>query len=405
MRRQIAAVGATLTASGLILGTAGLVALAATPQTSQANAALRYLYSQTRTDGSVAGTLGATEDTVISAADNGYDPGTLQSSSSGTTAYDYLSSHASTITTAGGAAKYVLAWLAAGKPSAIDGTALLTKLNTSTSAGGYLRANGVFHNADPTVEIANSYSQSLAVLADLAAGHALPSHATRWLSCAQRPDGGFGYAINDATSAPPAFCGDTSSDTNDTAIILEALGTAGIASANSTAETYLHSAQQPNGGFGFSAAGPSDPDSDAGVIQALVASGQDPTGAPWTVGGGGNPMTDMESFADPHGSGGYVFPGNTSPDVFTTSGVPQALALKPYAAATTIAAGTSPPPAITATPSPSPTPTGSVLGVTVPATGVNGEEVGNSALGVLLLALGGLALGAACFRRRTPSAP
>ena len=137
MRRQIAAVGATLTASGLILGTAGLVALAATPQTSQANAALRYLYSQTRTDGSVAGTLGATEDTVISAADNGYDPGTLQSSSSGTTAYDYLSSHASTITTAGGAAKYVLAWLAAGKPSAIDGTALLTKLNTSTSAGSW----------------------------------------------------------------------------------------------------------------------------------------------------------------------------------------------------------------------------------------------------------------------------
>jgi hypothetical protein len=36
---------------------------------------------------------------------------------------------------------------------------------------------------------------------------------------------------------------------------------------------------------------------------------------------------------------------------------------------------------------------------------VNGEGVGSSALGVLLLALGGLALGAACFRRRTPSAP
>src|ERR1035437_9400199 len=120
MRHQIAAVGATLTASGLMLGAAGSVASAATPQTSQANAALRYLYSQVRTDGSVAGSMGATEDVVISVADSG---------------------HASTITTAGGAAKYVLAWVAAGKPSAIDGTALLTKLNTLTTAGGYVEAN------------------------------------------------------------------------------------------------------------------------------------------------------------------------------------------------------------------------------------------------------------------------
>ena len=402
MRHQIAAVGATLTASGLMLGAAGSVASAATPQTSQANAALRYLYSQVRTDGSVAGSMGATEDVVISVADSGYDPATLKSSSSGTSAYDYLSGHASTITTAGGAAKYVLAWVAAGKPAAIDGTALLTKLNTLTTAGGYLEANGAFHNADPTVETANAFSQSLAVLADLAAGHALPAQATGWLTCAQRPDGGFGYVINDATSSPPTFCGDASSDTNDSAIILEALGAAGITSANSAAGTYLHSAQQTNGGFGFSAAGPSDPDSDAGVIQALVAIAQDPTGAPWTVTGGGNPMTDMETFADPNGSGGYVFPGNTSPDAFTTSGVPQALVLKPYAAATTVVAGTAPPPAVTATPSPTPTPIG---GISTPPTGAYGGTAGGSILPLALLGLGALALGAASLRRRTSPIP
>lgn len=403
MRHQIAAVGATLTASGLMLGAAGSVASAATPQTSQANAALRYLYSQVRTDGSVAGSMGATEDVVISVADSGYDPATLKSSSSGTSAYDYLSGHASTITTAGGAAKYVLAWVAAGKPAAIDGTALLTKLNTLTTAGGYLEANGAFHNADPTVETANAFSQSLAVLADLAAGHALPTQATGWLTCAQRPDGGFGYVINDATSSPPTFCGDASSDTNDSAIILEALGAAGITSANSAAGTYLHSAQQTNGGFGFTGAGPSDPDSDAGVIQALVAIAQDPTGAPWTVTGGGNPMTDMETFADPNGSGGYVFPGNTSPDAFTTSGVPQALVLKPYAAATTVVAGSTPPAATTATTAtPSPTPS---AGIPVPATGADEGTAGGSALPLLLLGLGGLALGAALLRRRTSPAP
>ncbi|MDQ6856398.1 MAG: hypothetical protein M3Z57_04925, partial [Candidatus Dormibacteraeota bacterium] len=96
MRRHIGAVGATLTAAGLILGASGLVAQAATPQTSQATSALRYLSSQVGADGSVAPAFGpgATEDTVISAADSGYDPATLKSPSTGTTTYHYLSSHA-----------------------------------------------------------------------------------------------------------------------------------------------------------------------------------------------------------------------------------------------------------------------------------------------------------------------
>jgi hypothetical protein len=406
MRRQMTAVGATLTACGLMFGTAGLVAAAATPQTSQANAALRYLYAQEGTDGSIAGSMGATEDTVISDADNGYDPATLKNPSSGTSAYDYLSGHASTITTAGGAAKYVLAWVAAGKPAAIDGSALLTKLNTATSAGGYLETNGAFHNANPTVETANAFSQSLAVLADVAAGHALPANATGWLTCAQRTDGGFGYAIDDTVTLP-ASCGDTSSDSNDTAIILEALGAAGITTADSATETYLHSIQQSNGGFGFSA-GPSDPDSDAGVIQALVAIGQDPTGTTWTTAGGGNPLKDMESFADAQGSGGYVFPGNTGPDAFTTSGIPQALALKPYAAATVVAAGTSPPPAVTTSPSPSPTATAAaqgVAGISVPSTGASAGSGPGAGLSLALIGLGALALAAAWLGRRPSSAP
>ena len=407
MRRQMTAVGATLTACGLMLGAGGLVASAATPQTSQANAALRYLYTQVGTDGSVAGAMGATEDTVISVSDNGYDPATLKNSSTGTSAYDYMSAHASTITTAGAAAKYILAWVAAGKPAAIDGTALLTKLNTLTSAGGYLEANGSFHNSNATVETANAFSQSLAVLADVAAGHALPAHATAWLTCAQRTDGGFGYAIDDSAVTPPTSCGDTSSDTNDTAIVLEALGAAGVSAPDSAAETYLHAAQQTNGGFGFSP-GPTDPDSDAGVIQALVAIGQDPTGTAWTTAGGGNAVKDMESFADPQGSGGYVFPGNTSPDAFTTSAIPQALALKPYGAATTVAAGTSPPPAVSATPSPSPTATTAAQGsaaVSVPSTGATGGGAQGAVLALALIGLGSLALAAARLGRRPSSVP
>jgi hypothetical protein len=405
MRRHIGAVGATLTAAGLFLGASTLVARAATPPTSQANAALRYLYSQVGADGSVAPAFGpgATEDTVISVADNGYDPATLKNASTGTSTYDYLSSHASSIDTAGGAAKYVLAWLAAGKPAAIDGSALLAKLNTPTSSGGYLGPNGAFHNASATIETANAYSQSLSVLADVGAGVALPLHATGWLTCAQRADGGFGYVIDDSATTPPASCGDTSSDTNDTAIILQALAKAGVTSADAAAKGYLHSAQHSDGGFGFNAGSGSDPDSDGTVIQALVAIGQGPTGASWTASAGGNPLTNMESFADPHGSGGYVNAGNTAPDAFTTSTIPQALALKPYAAATTVVTGSSPPAAATATTSPSPT--GSVKAVTVPSTGSADDLGGGSAWALLLLALGSAALACAALRGGSPSAP
>ncbi len=401
MRRQTGAVGATLTACGLILGT-GLVASAATAQTSQASAALRYLYAQVHADGSIAGSVGATEDTVISIADNGYDPATLKSTSTGTSAYDYLSAHASAINTAGGAAKYVLAWVAAGRPAAIDASAWLTKLNIATGSGGFLEPNGAFHNASATVETANAYSQSLAVLADVAAVHNLPSNATGWLSCAQRSDGGFGYAIDDSAASPPVSCGDTSSDTNDTAVILEALGRAGIGSANSAAASYLKSVQHSDGGFGFNAAPGSDPSSDTTVIQALLAIGQDPTGTAWTV-SGNNPVTNLESFADPQGSGGYVFPGNLAPDAFTTSAVPQALTLTPYGQGTAIVAGSSPPSASSV--SASPPPSSSVKAVTVPPTGGAGDLNGASTWALVLLALGSLAIAGAAFRSGDRPAP
>jgi hypothetical protein len=400
MPRHCAAVGAILTAFALVFTLTASTASAATPQTSQANAALRYLYGQVGSDGGVAGAMGATEDTVISTADSGYDPATLKNAS-GKSAYDYLSAHASAITTAGGAAKYVLAWVAAGRPAAIDATSVLTKLNTPTGGGGYLGSNGAFHNSDPTVETANAFSQALAVLADVAAGHALPANASGWLVCAQRPDGGFGYVINDATATPPAFCGDTSSDTNDSGIVLQALGAAGVTSANSAAITYLHSAQQSDGGFSFGTTGSSDPDSDATVIQALLAIGEDPSAASWTV-GGHQPIANLESFADPHGSGGYVFPGNAAPDAFTTSGLPQALALKPYASATTVAPGTSPPaPVAASTPTPTASPSATAGSIPVPATGAGGG--GPVPAGLLVLLGIGAILTAVVRGRRAPA--
>ena len=393
MRRDLLAAGATLAAGVMVLTAAATTVSAATPQKAQADAALRYLYAQVGNDGSVASSMGATEDVVISVADSGYDPATLAGSSTGTTSYSYLAGKASSVNTAGGAAKYVLAYVAAGKPSALGSSAaaLLSKLNTPTGSGGYLGANGSFHNADPSIETANAYSQSLAVLADVASGTALPANATGWLACAQRSDGGFGYAITDATSTPPASCGDTSSDTNDTGIIVQALNAAAVTSANAGARTFLHAAQQSDGGFSFGSTGSSDPDSDAVVIQALVAAGEDPTGGAWTK-GSANAVTNMESFADPKGSGGYVFPGNTAPDAFTTAGIPQALVFKPYAASTTVVAGSKPP---AAAPSSTPIPTTSASASASPAPSVPVPATGSDAGGAGLLALAVAGAGAA----------
>jgi hypothetical protein len=409
MRCRIVMVSATLTVLTVAAGLTAANVSAATAQTSQANSALRYLYGQQGADGSVASSLGATEDIVISVADAGYDPATLVKGGSSTGAYSYMSAHASGVNTAGGAAKYVLAWVAAGKPSALASSAqsLLTRLNTPTSSGGYLGANGAFHNSDATVETANAYSQALSVLADIAGNVTLPAHATDWLLCAQLPDGGFGYVITDAASTPPAFCGDKSSDTNDTGIILQALGQAGVSSANSAAVGYLHSAQQADGGFSFSSTGSSDPDSDEVVVQALLAIGQDPTGASWTVSSGKNPIANMESFADPKGSGGYVFPGNTTPDAFTTVQIPQALELKPYAASTSIAAGTSPNNTTSASASASATASASDSAgvVPVPATGAAIGNGGTVPGALLLVVLGGLASAVAVMRRRRGETP
>ena len=408
MRRRTLMVSATLTAGTLAAALTVTSAVAATPQASQANAALRYLYSQVGADGSVASSIGATEDTVISTADAGYDPATLVKSGSNTNAYAYMGSHASAINTAGGAAKYVLAWIAAGRPSALSSSAQsqLSKLNTPTGSGGYLNSNGAFHNSDATIETANSFSQSLAVLAEVASSTPLPAHAAGWLSCAQRSDGGFGYAITDATPTPPSACGDTSSDTNDTGIVLQALAAAGVTSASSPAMTYLHSAQQADGGFGFNGSGPSDPDSDALVIQALVALGQDPAAAAWSK-SSNNAISNMESFADPKGSGGYIFPGNTTPDAFTTVSIPQALELKPYGAATTVGAGTSPgnaaptaSPTAAATASASASASASSATGTVPVPDTGADVRGGAGLALPLLLGGGIAAVAAVIRRR-----
>jgi hypothetical protein len=80
----------------------------------------------------------------------------------------------------------------------------------------------------------------------------------------------------------------------------------------------------------------SDPDSDALVVEALVAAGQDPEGSIWRQG-----ATVLAQLRSAEGAdGGFAYPGKPE-DAFTTSQVPAAFMRLPYAGAAHWIAGRS----------------------------------------------------------------
>ena len=87
---------------------------------------------------------------------------------------------------------------------------------------------------------------------------------------------------------------------------------------------------------------------------------------------------------------GTSTPAPPAPDAFTTSTIPQALALKPYATATLVRRRELAAPAATPTASPSatPTPTGAVKAVSVPPTGGAPGLDGASTWALILMAAG-----------------
>jgi hypothetical protein len=123
-------------------------------------------------------------------------------------------------------------------------------------------------------------------------------------------------------------------NTNSTAMALMALAAVHNHRADAAAFRFLHTQQDPaTGGFAFTTLGPfgspaSDPDSDALVIQGLVAARQHPGSATWTN-QHGNALTDIVTFQDP-APGGFSFLRGTPPDAFTTSFVPAGLLKAPF---------------------------------------------------------------------------
>ena len=293
----------------------GTYAGAFTPAT-EAHAALQtllYMQSQqSAIDGSfngVTATYDPSELYAIGAAAAGYDPKVLRVGA-GPSVIDFLGAHAAAACAkAGQCGRLIQAVVAAGlNPHAFGGMDLVATLQSffgTTISGAY--GDG------------QTFGQTLAIQGLIAAGAIPPATALDFLVTNQDSDGGWNWKDVKDDPNPLDFA---TSDTNSTAMALMALDAAGNHSRDASALAWLHKQQNADGGFPYQAGSASDPDSTALVLQAIMGSGGNPASPQWSKGG----HTTISALAAMQTSGGgFVFPGNAGPDVFTTAQVPVAL--------------------------------------------------------------------------------
>ncbi len=320
MRKHLYAASAILAAI-LVFVVGGLSPIPGRAQTDPASRAIRFLASQELADGSLPGfsAYDGTEFYVIGAAAAGYDPNQLRNGT-GQTAIDYLKGQAVPATSDGGnAGRLLLAAVAAQQNvNAFGGVDLVAKVNSFYAAGFY--------------QAGSAQGQALAILGLKGAGKPVQQGAIDAIKHAQDTDGGWDYQL--VKDDPNAATNFDSSDTNSTAFVLMALAAVGDHSRDSSALTWLKTQQQADGGFAYQGS-PSDPDSTALVLQALVATLQNPNGAAWAL-SGNTPYSNLLSVQA--SSGGFIgFSG--TPDAATTSQAVFGLLQQPFPAPGVYAAG------------------------------------------------------------------
>jgi len=344
MRRLVvaSAILATLLTLPLDMAAAAPTPSLARTDSGRATAALEFLLAAQTKTGALSdyGSLGETADFVIGAAAAGYDPATLRGCGGGTSAMSFLATASDRASTdASSTGKAILAVVAAGgDPSSFHGRNLSARLSALYDSGTGKYGDG------------STFSQSFAILADVASGVAVPAAATGALAALQNPeDGAWSYG------STPVAAGQ--GDSNSTAMALMALNAAGFDTADTKGLAYLRTQQVDDGGFVYSTAwgSASDPDSDSLVLQALLSAGADPVATGWSK-GSNNVLTALRTSQGADGGFAGVGSGETP---FVTSQVPAALVGVPYAAAVHPTAGRSVPMRLCPSPSPSPSPTAS----------------------------------------------
>ena len=307
--KQIVSALAVVAALLGMLGAAAPAQAADSPSAA-AQAGLGWLVARQTEDGSFPGfDAGASADAVFAIAANGSDPnGVLKG---GNSPVSYLGTQAAKYAakSTAGAAKLALAVVAAGKDPRDFGGQNLLEL--------------ILKSYDPQTSRygADITGHTLALLALASSGQPIQPDALAGLNKAQLADGGWSF---DGTTA-------TGSDTNTTALAIQALAAAGTKGDPLTrALAYLKSQQNADGGFPYAKTSPFGSDTDANstavVSQALVAAGEDPRA--WKQ-SGGDPISALMALQNPSGAFRYQAALPADNDLATAQAIP-ALLLKPF---------------------------------------------------------------------------
>ncbi|MDT3726133.1 prenyltransferase/squalene oxidase repeat-containing protein [Streptomyces sp. DSM 41972] len=155
---------------------------------------------------------------------------------------------------------------------AVLGAAAPAAADSSPSPKQPALPSALYGDGDPQYD--GVWRQSLALLAQHAAGVEPPKAAVGWLAGQQCDDGSFAPFRADPSAACDAK---TMVDTNQTAAAVQALAALGGHDAvTEKAVGWLKSVQNKDGGWGYTAGGPSDTNSTSVVVGALAAVGEKP---------------------------------------------------------------------------------------------------------------------------------
>jgi len=227
---------------------------------------LGWLRAQQADDGGF-GPAGWTAQAVLAISSAGQEPSTW-AAASGRSPVAYLAANLGEFQTAGSVGRAIQAVAASGaNPYSFGGRNLIQWVMSF-----YDPATGQFDEAS------NVWEHSLATMGLQAACRPVPAEAVAWLKAQQNADGGWGWAAG------------SDSDTNSTALAMQSLAASGEPAGSACvleAVAFLVNQQNGDGGFQWVKPNPYGPDqsdssSTAGVVQALLATGEEPGDTDWT---------------------------------------------------------------------------------------------------------------------------
>ncbi len=282
--------------------------------------ALAWLQSLQSEDGSYAD-VGYTLDTLLAAAAANQDIAAWQSTR-GNSMLDYLRGEAADYAddSAARAGKLVLAIAAAGQdPRDFGGNDLVDILTSN-----YDEATGAYGS--------NNWDQAFCILGLKAAGEAVPSEAVELLASRATQEGYWAYGPES-----------TFSYVDTTGLVLQALIAGGQAPDSAVIQkaiAYLHSVQTEDGGFADRPAWPGEDAPDyananttALSVQGLLAVGEDPLSASWTI-SNTNPIDFLYSLQQSDGGLLWIADSANSNLLATQQAIP-AMVGKPFPYAST----------------------------------------------------------------------